>query len=175
MPAEAVLAAGLDVGVELDRPRARRVRRELVRHEAMVKAARSLARRDLTEKELAERLSRAQIAPAIRSEAMGQLVRSGAVDDGRFARARAELLAERGAGDGLIQHDLAGRGIAKELVEAAVDALEPETVRATRIVERRGGPSVRTARHLAGKGFLEDSIEGACEVPIVEEAPPAVG
>lgn len=173
LPAEAVLAAGLDVGVELDRSRARRVRRELVRHEAMAKAARSVGRRELTEKELAERLSRAQIAPAARSEAVGRLVQAGAVDDGRFARSRAELLAERGAGDALIRHDLTGRGIGEELVEAAVGALESEATRAARVVERRG-PSARTARHLAGKGFSEDSIEGACEEAIAEGAPPAV-
>ena len=39
LPAEVVLRAGLDVGVELDRERARRVRRELRRHEAMAHAA----------------------------------------------------------------------------------------------------------------------------------------
>ena len=173
MPAEAVLAAGLDVGVELDRSRARRVRRELVRSEALAKAARTLARRDLTEKELAERLSEARVAPAARGEAVGRLVQAGAVDDERLARSRAEMLAERGAGDVLIRHDLTERGIAEELVEAAVGALEPEAVRAERIVAGRGS-SVKTARHLARKGFSEDSIEGSCEVAIAEEAPPAV-
>ena len=39
LPAEVVLRAGLDLGIELDRPRARRVRRELRRHEAMARAA----------------------------------------------------------------------------------------------------------------------------------------
>jgi SOS response regulatory protein OraA/RecX len=173
LPAEAVLAAGLDVGVELDRARARRVRQELVRHEALATAARSLARRDLTEMELAERLSRARIAPAVRGEALGRLAQAGAVDDERFARSRAELLAERGAGDALIQHDLTERGIAQELVQAAVGGLEPEAARAQRIVERRG-VSVRTARHLGGKGFSEDSIEGSCGEAIAEGAPPAV-
>jgi SOS response regulatory protein OraA/RecX len=168
-----VLAAGLDVGVELDRARARRVRRELVRHDAMAKAAGSLARRDLTEQELAERLSRAEIAPAVRNEAMGRLVRAGAIDDERVARSRAETLADRGSGDALIRHDLTGRGIAAELVEAAVGALEPESVRAKRIVERRG-PSIRTARHLARKGFSEHSVEGTCGMAIAEGAPPAV-
>jgi SOS response regulatory protein OraA/RecX len=139
----------------------------------MAKAARSLARRDLSEKELAERLSRAQVAPATRGEAVGLLVQSGAVDDGRFALRRAELLAERGAGDALIRHDLAERGIAGELVEAALGALEPEAARASRIAGSRGA-SLRTARHLAGKGFSEDSIEGACGQAIAEEAPPAV-
>jgi SOS response regulatory protein OraA/RecX len=149
------------------------VRRELARHEAMARAARSLARRDLTEQELTERLTRAEVAPAARSEAMGRLARAGAVDDGRFARSRAEVLADRGAGDAFIRHDLTGRGIAEELVEAAIGALEPEAARAARIVERRGS-SLRTARHLAHKGFSEESIQTACGEAIAEEAPPAV-
>jgi SOS response regulatory protein OraA/RecX len=139
----------------------------------MAKAARSLARRDLSAKELAERLSRAEIAPAARSEALERLVRAGAIDDERVARGRAGFLAERGSGDALIRHDLTGRGIAVELVDAAVGALEPESARAERIVERRGA-SLRTARLLARKGFSEHSIEGTCGQAIAEGAPPAV-
>lgn len=139
----------------------------------MATAARSLARRDLTEQELAERLSQADVAPAARSEALGRMVRTGAVDDERFARSRAETLAARGSGDALIRHDLAARGIAAELVEAAVGALETESARAERIVEQRG-PSLKTARHLARKGFSEHAIEGTCGMAIAEGAPPAV-
>jgi len=139
----------------------------------MAKAARSLGSRNLTEQELAERLSRAEVAPAVRSEVVECLVQGGAVDDERFASSRAGALAQRGAGDALIRHDLAGRGIAGELVEAAVGALEPEHARAMGIVARRGlSPS--TARHLARKGFSDESIERACGSAIAEEAPPAV-
>ncbi len=159
--------------MELDRPRARRLRRELVRYEAMATAARSVARRDLTEQELAERLARAGVPPAARSEALGRMVRTGAVDDERFASTRAATLAARGSGDALIRHDLAGRGIAADVIEAAVDALETERARAERIVEQRG-PTLKTARHLARKGFSEDSIESTCEMAIAEGAPPAV-
>lgn len=173
LPAQAVLAAGLDVGVELDRARARRVRRELVRHTTLAKAARSLAGRDLSEKELAQRLARAHVAPAARSEVVASLARAGAVDDGRFARRRAEALAERGAGNALIRHDLLARGIATELAEGAVEALEPEPARAARIVERRGS-SLKTAHHLARKGFSADSIECTCGEAIAEDVPPAV-
>jgi SOS response regulatory protein OraA/RecX len=139
----------------------------------MATATRSLARRDLTEQELAERLSQAAVPPAARSEALGRIVRAGAVNDERFARSRAETLAMRGSGDALIRHDLAGRGIAAELVEAAIGELEPEAARAERIVVRRG-PSLKTARHLARKGFSEHAIEDTCGMPIAEGAPPAV-
>jgi regulatory protein len=161
LPAEVVLAAGLDVGVELDRERARRLRRELLRCEASEKAVRSLARRDLSRRELDERLARAKIVPAARSEALGRLVRAGAVDDERFAQRRAQELAERGAGDALIRHDLAERGIGAQLTADAIDAVEPEAARAARIVARRGA-SPKTIRHLARKGFSEDTIEGVC-------------
>jgi SOS response regulatory protein OraA/RecX len=173
LPVEVVLAAGLDVGVELDRPRARRLRRELRRHEASTRAARSIARRDFSEQELADRLARAHIAPAARKEAVGRLVEAGAVDDERLARRRAELLAERGAGDALIRHDLMGRGILGELIEAAVAVLEPESLRAARIVGSRGA-SPKTVRYLSRKGFSDEAIESACGEAVAESAPRAV-
>lgn len=168
-----MLAAGLDVGVELDRPRARRLRHELRRHEALALAARSLSHRDLSEKQLSDRLAGARVASAARMEAVDRLVRAGAVDDERLARGRAELLAQRGAGDLLIRHDLETRGISDEQAEAAVSALEAEPVRAERIVAERG-PGARTARYLARKGFSEESIESALERGVAEDAPPAV-
>jgi regulatory protein len=168
-----VLAAGLDVGIELDRARARRLRRELRQHESMARAARSLARRDLSKRELADRLERANVAAADRNETLDRLVRAGVVDDERLARSRAELLADRGAGDELVRHDLEARGISDEQAQAAVAALAPEAMRAEGIVARRGG-GPRTARYLAGKGFSEEAIEGALEKAVAEDAPPAV-
>lgn len=173
LPAEVVLAAGLDLGVELDRSRACRVRRALRRHEAMAQAARSLRRRDLSEAELATRLARADVAPAARAETVSRLVSAGVVDDARFAQSRAEALAERGGGDELIRHDLVARGVAPEDVERALQQLDPERDRARRIVARLGtGP--RTARYLARKGFSEEAVELAGEGGIAEDAPPAV-
>jgi SOS response regulatory protein OraA/RecX len=139
----------------------------------MAKAARSLQRRDLSEGELEERLARSKVAPAARAETVTRLVRTGAVDDERLARNRADVLAERGAGDALVRHDLAERGISEDHVEAALAALDPEPRRAERIVAKRG-PSLKTARYLARKGFSEDSIEDACGQAVAEDAPPAV-
>ena len=164
-----MLAADLAVGVELDRERARRLNRELRRHEAMSSAARALARRDLSERELNERLARSRIAPGERGEVVARLAAAGAIDDERVARGRAELLAERDSGDALIRHDLAGRGLAEELVEAALADLEPEHIRAARVLRKRGS-SLTTARYLARKGFSEESIGD----PVAEGTPPAV-
>jgi SOS response regulatory protein OraA/RecX len=168
-----VLGAGLDLGVELDRERARRLGRKLREHEALQSAVRAIAHRDLSGRELEERLARRNVPARVRKEAVERLARAGAVDDGRLARGRAELLARRGAGDHLIRHDLEGRGIAVELVQEALASLEAEGARAQRIVAERGrGP--RTARYLARKGFSEEAIESACEEVVAEDAPPAV-
>jgi regulatory protein len=173
LPAEVVLGVGLTVGIELDRERARRLARRIREHKALQRAARAIAQRDLSEQELAERLARRNVPAPVRKEAVDRLVRAGAVDDGRLARGRADLLARRGAGDHLIRHDLEGRGIASELVEEALESLEGEHVRVQRIVAERGrGP--RTARYLARKGFSEEAIESACEEIVAEDAPPAV-
>ena len=168
-----MLKADLDVGVEVDRERARRVRRELQRHEAMSRAARALRSRDLSAAELDARLERANLSPAARSETIERLTDAGAVDDERFARSRAHALADRGAGDFLVRHDLETRGISGEAIEAAIASLEPEAVRAARICLRRG-PSPKTARYLARKGFSDDAIERSCTQAVAENDPPVV-
>jgi regulatory protein len=173
LPAEVVLRCGLDVGVELDRERATRVGRELRRHEAMTRATNVLRRCDVSAKELDARLARAHVDPTTRAEVVARLDEVGVVDDNRFASRRAHVLAERGAGNELIRHDLSGRGIAVECIESAVSLLEPEPVRAARVVERRGS-NAKTVRYLAGKGFSEDAIESALEQAVAEDAPPVV-
>jgi SOS response regulatory protein OraA/RecX len=173
LPAEVVLRCGLDVGVELDRERARRVGRELRRHEALARATKVLRRRDVSAKELDARLARARVDPTTRAEVVTRLDEVGVVDDNRFASRRAQALAGRGAGDELIRHDLSARGVAVESIDAAVSLLEPEPARAARVVARRGS-SPKTARYLAGKGFSEDAIESALEGAVADDARPVV-
>lgn len=121
-------------------------------------AIRALRHRDRTTAELDERLAAQGIDAAERERALETLERIGYVDDERFARTRAEQLAGRGSGDALIRHDLGRRGLATEVVEAAIDALDPERERAVRIAEQRGR-SVKTARYLASKGFSADVLD----------------
>jgi SOS response regulatory protein OraA/RecX len=139
----------------------------------MERAARALRSSDLSAAELDARLDRANVAPAVRAETIERLTDAGAVDDERFARSRASVLSDRGAGDSLIRHDLEQRGIAAEAVEAAIHSLEPERVRAARLCARRGsGP--KTARYLARKGFSDDAVETSFSEAVAEHDPPVV-
>lgn len=149
------------------------MRHELKRNEAMSRAARALRSRDLSAAELDARLDRAKVAPSTRAETIERLTEAGAVDDERFARSRARALADRGAGNFLIRHDLETRDISAEAIEGAIASLEPEIIRAGRICLRRGtGP--KTARYLARKGFSEDAIEGSCAEAVAEHDPSVV-
>jgi SOS response regulatory protein OraA/RecX len=168
LPLEAVVRAGLEVGGELDRPRARLLRRELRRVEALAAAGRALGRREFSAAGLSERLERAGVAPAPRAEAMDVLERAGALDDRSFARRRAAALAERGYGDAWIRWDLGRKAVARELVEDAVADLEPEIARAQAIVRGCGGGE-RAARRLARRGFGEDAVEAAATGRVAPE------
>ena len=160
LPLEAVVRAGLAVGGELDRPAARRLRRELRQVEALAVAGRSLHARDLSTRRLLERLDRASVSPAARDEAVSRLTRAGIVDDARFASARARALAERGYGDSAITADLERQGVPGDLWPSALAELRPEPERAERLVQRRGRGAA-TARFLAGRGFSEEALEAA--------------
>lgn len=160
LPVEVVVRAGLSEGRTLDRPALRLLRRELRRAEALAVAGRALRARDLSEQRLAERLAGAAVAPAAVAESLDLLTGAGLVDDGRFARGRAQVLAERGYGDAAIEHDLERQGVAGELVKAALEELPDELERARKLVERRG-QGARTARYLAAKGFGEDAVQAA--------------
>ena len=122
-------------------------------------ALRALSVRDRTAAELDARLAEQGVEHGRAEEALGALAAPATSTTAASRHARAASLAERGSGDALIRDDLARRGLSRELVEEAVDGLEPERDRAERIVARRG-PSPKTARYLASRGFGEDTIEG---------------
>jgi regulatory protein len=123
-------------------------------------AARSLRRRDHTRREIDDRLGKAGIDAVARAEAIETLERVGYLDDARFARTRAELLATRGLGDAGIRFDLEGHGVDAEVVAQAVAALVPEAERAVLLVARLGR-TTKTAARLARKGFAAESLETA--------------
>lgn len=128
-----------------------------MRDEALAIATRALARREHTRRSLHERLQRAGVDEIELEDVLAELEHVGLLDDARFARERARVLAERGKGDAAIRFDLDQAGVGVAGVEAALAELEPERERAERVVGRRGcGPA--TARLLAGRGFDEDVV-----------------
>jgi regulatory protein len=157
-PVAVVVAAGLAVGAELDRCRARALARARRRHHAEQVAVRALSRREHSRASLATRLELAGVDDAIRVEVLERAESGGLVDDERFAGHRARQLAERGAGDLLIVDDLARQGVDEAVARRVVGDLPAEADRVAAIVERRGR-SVRTLRHLASRGFSEESLE----------------
>jgi SOS response regulatory protein OraA/RecX len=160
LPAAAVVRASLLVGTELDRERARELRRALRLAEALDLAGRALARRDRPAASVAELLERRGVAPTARDGAVAALAERGALDDLRFAKARAAALATRGWGDAAIAFDLERQGVHRERIEPALSGLAPEDERAAGIVAAKGA-TPRTARRLAARGFSEDAVEAA--------------
>ena len=160
LPTDAVVRVGLAVGRPLDRSTARDLARELRRARALAAATRSLAASDRSERALEQRLAQAGHSATAREDAIASLARAGAIDDGRLAESRAELLARRGYGDASIRADLRCRLIAPEAAAAAVSSLEPELERLRQLLERQ---SVTPAllRRLARRGFSRDTLDEA--------------
>src|SRR5215210_676422 len=128
------------------------------REDAVTAAVRALRFRDRSRVELDRWLRERGVGDEERAETLATLARLGYLDDARVARLRAEQLAGRGSGDALIRHDLRGRGLDSEHVEAALEALPPERERAARVTAERG-PGARTVRYLAARGFGEDALQ----------------
>ena len=159
LPADAVLEAGLAVGLELDRRAARALARALRRRRAEDLAVQALARHDRSRASLDARLARARVPAVERADVLARGERTGLVDDVRFAATRSRQLAERGAGDQLVLADLDRHGVDERVAREAVEALEPEADRMVRIVAIRGA-TARTLRYLASRGFGEEALEG---------------
>ncbi len=128
--------------------------------EAVEQALRALRHRERSSSQVEHYLEAHGIGEPERADALATLARTGLVDDRRFAEARARVLAERGAGDALIEHDLVSAGVERETIEGVLEGLENESARAQRVVERRG-PDARTERYLLGKGFSPDVAHAA--------------
>jgi len=131
------------------------------------RALRLLARRDYARQELSRKLaphaeSAQQVAALLDDLAAGSLL-----SDQRYAATR---ISSRGArvGDARLAYELRGKGVAEDVVSAALAGVEDELTRARRVWQRKfpGGPlaagdaaeRARQARFLAGRGFSADTI-----------------
>jgi hypothetical protein len=88
VPDEVVLHCGLAVGVELDRPLLRALRRELRRAEALGAAVRTVSRRDVSTRRLHDRLAARGVRRADAERAVATLEGAGVLDDARTAGSR---------------------------------------------------------------------------------------
>ena len=165
---EVCVRMGLAPGIELDRPRLRRLRRELRRWEALQVAARALHRRDASLSDLRARLRRAGVARAASDEALATLARAGYVDDERFARSMARALCGQDAGDAAIRARLERSGIERDLIDRVVSELPPESERARAAAVAKGG-GARAFRYLLRRGFGEDAVEDAVGTVLARE------
>jgi regulatory protein len=84
-------------------------------------AYKAVARRDLTVEELRTRLERKHVPPEAIAEAVAELEETGFLDDARYARQFAEDKRELEQwGRDRIARDLRRRGIAPQLIDAAI-------------------------------------------------------
>ena len=160
--------------------------RALDARQARAVALELLSRKAWTRRELRERLRR-RGAPAETAEAVvGDLESRGYVDDRAFAAAWAESRARgRALGSRRLAHELAAKGVARPLVEAAVRGAFAETdepARARAAAERRLPFLRRTApeqaarrlgAYLLRRGFPGDvvrrTVRETCGVAVPDE------
>ena len=128
----------------------------------------ALARRDLTAHELEQRLVEAGFDALACAAALVRAADAGYLDDSRVALERTRHLAERGSSDALIRGELRRRGVAEQVADAALSAIEPEAERAERLAASLGG-GLRAARALTRKGYPEDVVERTLRLGIAEE------
>jgi SOS response regulatory protein OraA/RecX len=126
--------------------------------DALDQALRALRHRDRSTAEVDRYLESRGVGEDERRTALETLTRTDLVDDRRYAERRAQSLADRGAGNALIRHELACAGLDPVVVDDALGSLSSERERAEGIVARRGA-NPKTVRYLTGKGFSYDVVE----------------
>ena len=124
--------------------------------EAFERALEALAQKERTAAELGAWLAERGFEPAQIADAVERLVAAGALDDEAFARRFAADKRElRGWGPERIREALAGRGLERGLIAAAIAEDHPEQLRrALALLERRGETPVDEPSRARALGFL---------------------
>jgi regulatory protein len=136
---DALAAAGLRVGDEIDDDTLRSLRRNAAGADALAAAMRLLSYRPRSEAELRQRLSRRGAPADLADEAISRLRELGLVDDAAFARTWVEgrsRLSPRSRR--LLRRELQAKGIEGEAAREALVPLDDEDA-ALRAAERRAG------------------------------------
>jgi regulatory protein len=128
-----------------------------------------LARRDFASSELHERLIRQGFEAATVANVVAGLAREAVVDDGRYAQNYVAYHAGRGHGPVRIAAELRRRGLAADLIEAALATGPDWGALARKVCRAKFGPRpasswaqrARQARFLQYRGFSSDHIRAA--------------
>src|SRR5215211_3601012 len=125
--------------------------------EAFERGLAALRRRERGTAELAGWLADRKFTPTEVGTAIARLTEVGELDDRRFAERFAEDKRElRGWGPERIREALAGRGIARELIESALrgDDHAEQLARAAALLVKRGEPLATDAERNRARAFL---------------------
>ena len=158
IPLNAASRAGLSVGKRLEREDLRLLRHELRRAEALTKATRMLARRPLPRTLLEERLERKGVAPAALEEAVDVLEQAHYLNDHAYRSAEPRDWRNEATGTRPSATSSSRRSVASELIEEALDSLEPELERA-RAITRSIPDRKKLLGRLARRGFDPEIVE----------------
>ena len=128
-----------------------------------------LARRDFASRELSERLVKQGCEEAIAARVVAELLGQGVLDDARYAQNYVTYHAGRGQGPVRIAAELRQRGIAPELIEAALAGGPDWRALARKVCRAKFGlqpasswaERARQARFLQYRGFSSDHIRAA--------------
>lgn len=106
------------------------------------KAMELLVRREHSRRDLKRKLGLKGVDPEAAEAAVEKLASLGYQDDGRFGSAFARDRASSGYGPQRIRQELAGHGLDREQIEAALEACETDWLaRAQALVEKRSRPA----------------------------------
>ena len=132
------------------------------------RALRLLARRDHARRELAHKLARHAESAEQLEALLDELTASELLADERYAAARVNSRGAR-VGDAKLAHELRAKGVAADLVSAALASGEDELSRARRVWQRKFSRQPTTTdddlaraqqiRFLAGRGFSHETIQ----------------
>jgi regulatory protein len=133
-----------------------------------------LARRDFACRELSNRLIQRGFEEAAAADAVAELLSDGVIDDGRYAQNYVAYHADRGHGPVRIAGELRRRGVAAELIEAALGAGPDWNALARKVCRAKFGPQppaswaqrARQARFLEYRGFSSDHIRAATDAEL---------
>ena len=129
-------------------------------------------RREHGATELKRKLVQRGHAVAEAANAVAELSAERLQSDPRFAASLARMRSAKGYGPVYIRGDLAARGIAREIIEAAIATLEVKWETVVREVRRKrfGAPPsesaerVKQMRFLQQRGFTHEQIRAAFDV-----------